>query len=309
MASHNGSRFSVELARSMTASRKTPEALVGELDEAGFTVPEHAVRNWLKGYFLPRSEAAGEVVSAIEQLLGIEPTRLVQSLALDIASGRAFVPGEDRDAYTSMSVPEADEVFDRKFGDTDRVTDWQAELVRVAIEDHITLSPDLRDMRNVVVTWGRVPAAPNPTLHVPVVYDITDIPTNRLLLHSIEGARLAGQKVFEKESGMVNITSRLLLPDDAEPGDLWRVSFTDDSTRSEDINRASERYFQWPLEKYTVRVTFEGEAPEGIEYVFARALGNGRLAEETTTPLELHGDTVEHVEENVRRGIGWVQWA
>lgn len=312
MGAWGESQFAVELNKALAASGKSIDTVLRELDEAGFAVPKHALENWLKGYFLPRSEAAGEVVFALGTILGTTPGLLVQALAVDIASGKSFVPGEGVRSLKAASAEVIDGVLDRKFANSDEETDWASELIRVALEDHITMSEDLRDISHRVITWARVPAAPNPSLNAPVVYEAMDVPTHRRMIYDIEGAQLAGQKVYEMEDGLVNITSRLVLPPDVQPGELHRVAFTCDYGRNSKMNRATERFFPWPLEHYTCRVTFPGIVPEKIEYVFHESVGEGEgpeLLEPQITLLEPSDGVVEIVRDNLPKGIGWVQWA
>lgn len=306
------SEFARELDLAFNERGMTVGRAVRELDVAGFDVPARALENWLRGFFLPRSREVGEVVSALETILGVEPCLLVQALALDIASGKSFVPGEEIRRLSPASPDVIDGVLDRKFAASDAETDWAAEVIREALDDEITLSKDLCAISHRVTTWGRVPAAPNPTLNAPVVYEANEVPTHTRLIYGIEGARLAGQKVYEMEDGLVNVTSRLALPDDAEPGERCRVAFTCDYARSDEMNRATERFFGWPLRHYSLTVRFLGKMPERIEYVFAESLTEGDdpvLGEETATVLEPVDGVVRYLRENNPRGIGYLQWS
>lgn len=312
MGTSTRSGFATKLRDAVAACGKSTQQIVRELDEAGFTVPERALKNWLDGYFLPRSKEAGEVVFALEKVVGVPQSSLVQAVAVDLASGRAFVPGEDARDLAPVTAEVVDGVIDRKFARSDGETDWAAELVRVAIEDEIVVAADFRNLTHKIVTVARVPAVPNPTLNAPVVYEATDVPTHPRLIHGIEGARLAGQKVYEMEDGLVNVTSRLALPDDAEPGERCRVAFTCDYARSDEMNRATERFFGWPLRHYSLTVRFLGKIPERIEYVFAESLTEGDdpvLGEETATVLEPVDGVVRYLRENNPRGIGYLQWS
>lgn len=313
MGDGGASRFACELNKALAASGMSVDDVLRELDRAGFTVPERAFDNWLKGFFLPRSEAAGEVVFTLGNILRVEPSILVQALAVDIASGKSFVPGEDIHSIKAASVEVVGGAIDRKFEDSDKETDWASELIRVALEDHVTFSADMHDVTHRVVTWARVPAAPDPSLNVPVVYEETDIPrAGEEIIYDIEGAVLAGQKVYEVDNGAVNITSRLLLPPDVNPGDLHRVSFTVDWHSTVDLTQSFERSFPWPLERYTCRLTFLGEMPRDIEYVFSESVYDGedsKLSEPQITPLEGRDGVVEVVRENQPKGFGWIQWA
>ena len=302
------SLFAASLQEAFEASGKTIEGLVEELDEAGYTVPPHALTNWMGGNFLPRSEAAGEVVSALERILGISQSQLVKALVADLASGKAFVPGEVLRGLKPASAERVDGVIDRKFAQSDEETDWAAEVIRVRIEDHITVGANFRDIRHGVVTWARVPAAPNPQMNAPVVYEPTDTPASLRLIYGIEGATLAGQKVYEMSGGHVNVTSRLALPGNANPGDLHRVAFASDLVRTEQATRVSERVFAWRLDRYECRVTFEGEVPGNVEYVFVESLGDTEMKDPVRLPVEVNGSEASIVIESHKVGLGWMEW-
>ena len=53
------SLFAKELNRGIEGSGKSIATIVDEFLAAGYAVPERALNNWIKGYFLPRSEASG----------------------------------------------------------------------------------------------------------------------------------------------------------------------------------------------------------------------------------------------------------
>lgn len=311
MGDGGASQFARELNKALAASGMSVDEILRELDRAGFTVPERAFDNWLKGFFLPRSEAAGEVIFTLGIILRVEPSILVQALATDIASGKSFVPGEDIHSMKTASAEVIGGAIDRKFEASDKEIDWAAELIRVALEDHITLSENMRDITHRVITWARVPAAPDPSLNVSMVYWETEVPDHERMIYDIEGAVLAGQKVYEVDDGAVNITSRLVLPPDVNPGDLHRVAFTFDYHITVDYTQTADRSFVWPLEKYTCRLTFLGKMPDNIEYVFSESVNDGedsKLLEPQIIPLEGRDGVVEIVRENQPKGFGWIQW-
>ncbi len=308
MGTSTRSGFATKLRDAVAACGKSTQQIVRELDEAGFTVPERALKNWLDGYFLPRSKEAGEVVFALEKVVGVPQSSLVQAVAVDLASGRAFVPGEDARDLAPVAAEVVDGVIDRKFARSDGETDWAAELVRVAIEDEIVVAADFRNLTHKIVTVARVPAVPNPTLNAPVVYEATDVPTHPRLIHGIEGARLAGQKVYEMDGGQVNVTSRLELPGEVNPGELHRVVFVFDLERSRDIERVSERVFAWPLRTYRCRVVFRGAVPQDIEHVFVDSVGDGESGVEKATRIEAVDGVAEIVRRDCGKGLGWMRW-
>lgn len=304
------SRFACELGLALDACGKSHEGVLVALKGEGFDVPERALENWLKGYFLPRSEASGELVSAIERVLGAEPSSLVQALAADLVSGRSFVPGEDVRSYKPAAAKTIDGVLDQNFARSDEETDWAAECIRVSLEDYLTLSEDLCALTHTVVNWVRVPAAPNPSLNVPVVYEPEDLRIDGRLIYDIEGAELAGQKVYEIADRQVNISSRLTLPFDVNPGELHRVAFSCGYAHTGDTKFAAERLFPWPLEKYTCRIEFLGGVPDGLSYVFQKYDADGEVIEETVMkPLQAENGVVTFEMEDVPTGIGCVRWA
>ena len=303
------SLFAKELNRGIEGSGKSIATIVDEFLAAGYAVPERALNNWIKGYFLPRSEASGEVISVLERILGVDTSLLVHALATDLASGRSFVPGEGAGSLAPVIADVIDGDLDRQFANSDADTDWSCELIRVAIEDYLTLGPGYSEVGQRIVTWARVPAAPNPTINFPIVYEKTDIPEYDRIVYDIEGAKLAGQRVYQQGNGQVNVTSRLVLPADLEPGDICRVALTCGCTRTKEMDRATERFFPWDLEWYSCQATFEGEVPEHIEYVFEEALGDGEMADRVVFPLEPVDGVVKYRREPQPKGIGWVQWS
>ena len=303
------SRFAHELGLALEACGQGLDVVLCSLKAEGFAVPARAFDNWLKGYFLPRSEASGELVSAIERVLGAEPSSLVQALAADLLSGRSFVPGEDVRSYQPASAALVDGVLDQNFTCSDKETDWAAECIRVALEDHLALSEDLCDLTHTVVTWVRVPAAPNPSFNVPVVYEPEDLRIDGRLIYDIEGAELAGQKVYEIAEGQVNITSRLVLPFDVNPGELHRVAFSCGYAHTGDTKFAAERIFPWPLEKYSCHVRFRGRVPEGLEYIFQKYGADGEVVEKTAHPLKVEDGLVKVEITDVPKGIGCLRWS
>ncbi len=306
--SYGNSRFAGELGAAFRRSPLELDAAVKKLAEAGYDVPLRALENWLRGYFLPRSEAAGELVYNLGIVLGAEPEALVRALAVDIASGRSFVPGEDMGGGKARHAEDTQGLGNPRFKQSDADTDWLAEPIRVAVEDHIHVSADLSSLRYRAVLDVRVPAAPNPSISVPLVFGRDDIPTDPRLVRDIEGARIAGQRVYEMRHGLVNVTTRLALPSNLEPGELCRVAYTVDLVREADPNKVFRRYFAWPLRSYKCRVSFEGRVPEGLVFLTTESLDVADIAGAERVELEVVDGVAEYERTDCPTGIGQVEW-
>ena len=88
------SRFASELNALLKETSMSPEGVVRELTKLSFPVPLHTFNYWLRGYFLPRSESAFQIVAILENMFGVTDNRLSNALLQDLSSGASFVPGE-----------------------------------------------------------------------------------------------------------------------------------------------------------------------------------------------------------------------
>ena len=69
------SRFARELNAMLKETSLSAEDITVELTRQGFPLPLRTFSNWLQGYFLPRSDAAFRLVSALESICGVSDNR------------------------------------------------------------------------------------------------------------------------------------------------------------------------------------------------------------------------------------------
>ncbi|MBR6458917.1 MAG: hypothetical protein IKS49_01995 [Actinomycetaceae bacterium] len=297
------SLFASKLNKCLAASSLSAEDVVLELNKYGFPVPQHTFSYWLQGYFLPRSEAAFQLVDVLESVLGVSDASLSDALLVDLSSGLSFVPGENvQTEASSFSVAH------RRFSSVaDDATDWEATVIQKVVRDEVVLSADWKTLTQEVTIFARVPTAPNPFFSFQLYYeDGCECPGREDVFYDLSGVTLKKCDV-SKEDGRTIYIAHFSLPDDVVPGDLYKFSYKWDEKHIVAPNILCNRFVPWSLDFYSCSVTFEGGIPRGIRYVTCENRGDEDVEVPNDIPLVRDGNTVSVSIKNFGNIIGYFE--
>ncbi|MBR6458725.1 MAG: hypothetical protein IKS49_01015 [Actinomycetaceae bacterium] len=285
----------------------SPEEVVRELTMLSFPVPLHTFNYWLRGYFLPRSESAFQLVGILEHILGISDNRLSDALLEDLSSGSSFVPGEFVPSENIAMPPPPKRLEARRFSSTaDESIDWEANIIQKVVRDELYLSADHKYLRYKVTILARVPSVPDPTFFFQILHE-DGITTGREdYFYDISGMSLKKQDVFE-ENGMTICAAQFALPDDVIPGDLHKFSYAWDEKSEEPMVKIGERLLSWTLDFYSFAVTFEGGIPDGVRYVTREPVGDTEIEIPNNIPVMCEGNTLRVSTKNFGSIVGYLE--
>ena len=261
------SQFARELNSALGNNSFSPEIVVKELNRRGFPLPLRTFNYWLQGFFLPRFESTFRLISALENILGVTDSRLSDSLLHDLSTGRYRIP-RDFDRKTIVGTPPKllGNSSERFFTIIDGKVDWSADLVRKAIKDEIRINEDFTEFCHSVTVLGLVPDAPNPSLTISTIYEEGENFLGEDSFYDIKGARV-GKIDSYKEDDVTVYGIQLYLPDGLIPGQLHEISYTWDFETPKPTFKMAERIFPQVLDFYSATLIFDGDVPQGIEYV------------------------------------------
>ncbi|MBR6458723.1 MAG: hypothetical protein IKS49_01005 [Actinomycetaceae bacterium] len=297
------SHFARELNESLRRTSMSPEDVVVELNRRSFPLPLHTFSYWLQGYFLPRSEAAFQLLDILEHILSISDNRLADALLEDLSTGASFVPGEFTEAEAVVASPP-----NMRFSnliDEDTI-DWEANLIQKVVRDEVHLSADLRYARISVTILARVPSVPNPSFFFQLLHE-DGLETGREeYFYDISGMTLKEKDVFE-EDGKTICSAQFVLPDDVIPGDLHKLSYSWDEKSRDPVTRAGVRFIPWILDFYSCKVTFEGGIPDGIRYTTLEQVGDQRVEVPNDIPLIRQRNSLSISAKNFGNRVGYFE--
>ena len=209
------SRFAYELNKLILGTSLSPEDIVVELNRRSFPLPMRTFSYWLQGYFLPRSEAAFQLVAILENILKVSDNRLSDALLEDLSSGASFVPGEFAEVDFAGTPPPTVR-FPATFNET---VDWEANLIQKVVRDEVYLSADHKSARFKATILARVPSVPNPTFFFQLLYKDGIEPGREEIFYDLAGVTVKAKNIVEE--GDVTVCSvEFALPDDVVPGDV-----------------------------------------------------------------------------------------
>lgn len=297
------SLFAKELNKRLVATSLSAEDVVRELNKYGFPVPQHTFSYWLQGYFLPRSEAAFQLVSVLENVLEVVDASLSDALLTDLSSGFSFVPGGNAEVE-ALSASEKHSLFS---DDADDATDWEANAIHKVVRDEVVVSADRKAVTRTVTIFARVPSAPNPSVSFQVVFrDGRDWPGHEDVFYDVTGMTLEKSDVSQK-NGRTIYAARFSLPDNVAPGDLHKLSFKMDGCSRELIDVPCYRFLPWVLNLYSASVTFEGGIPENIRFVTCENRGGEDVEVPNEIPVMRRGNTVSVSIKNFGNIVGYFE--
>ena len=301
------SLFAQEFQRALDSSRLGVQDVAEQLHRYGHSVSMKTFSNWLQGYFLPRHGEAFRLVETLEKTCGVRSGRLRDALLDDLMSGESFVP-EGYKAAQGVRVPKrvGDEKPEKFLEISDSQTNWEEEIIREVIHDQVVLNSGRNHMSNRTTILGRIPNSAAAFLNILLAYEKDEMPEQDSVIYDVQGGEIIEQNVGE-ENGLVNVSTRIKLLNDAVPGALHRVSYTYDALATNTFAYVADRDFAFPLAFYSCSVTFEGEVPDNIEYVFSLS-GEGEKKTEIVTSLTPIENTVRVSYGNAFNGIGCVRW-
>lgn len=313
MGSSSVSLFARELNKCLKASHLSPADVVASLNDDGFPVTDKTFSYWLKGYFLPRSEAAFQVVASLEDICSIPANTLSNALLYDLSSGKAFVPGESLSSEVidlpAVKTPaKIAGYLDDYFDAVEEATDWQADMIRRVIKDEIRISDDCKTAIHKTTNIALIPQVPNPSMTVSWIYEEGDSPLDGEYVLDVQGAYIRQQKVEEK-GGIVTFSMSLAIDDaDIVPGQLHTISYTWGNTYSKRRNRIGGRVFPWELDFYSCTVIFEETPPALVEYVVLPPYEDSENDPLMVTPLEIRNNMVQMSAMHFGEVIGYVRY-
>lgn len=309
MKNGTGSLFSQELQEALKQSKVSVQDAVQLLNNYGHAVPMKTFLYWLEGYFLPRHVDAFLLVETLERIFGIRDSGLRNALLDDLASAKSFVPPEYRTTQGALQPHKVGDDREKYLESSDDKTDWDEEIIREVIHDAVTINAERDYIHHRTTIFGRVPSGPAAFLNFPIIYEgEEEKPEPEKILYDVRGGKIVEQTLYE-EDGILNVATRLALSDETISGALHRISFTSDFCNPNGYTRVAERFFAFPLAFYSCTVTFEGEVPDTIEYVFSTSdERRGRVKDTSVTPLVPIGNTVRVSRGNVFSGTGCVRW-
>lgn len=312
MNSSSASLFARELNKYLETTHLSPADAVATLNEEGFPVTHKTFSYWLQGYFLPRSEAAFQMVTILENMYSIPGNVLSNALLYDLSSGKAFVPGESlsSEVIDLQAVKTPAKIaghLDDYFEDVEETTDWQADLIRRVVKDEIRVSDDYRTAIHKTTNIALIPQVPNPSLKVAWIYEEGDKPLGEEYVMDVQGGYISQQSVEEKD-GIVTFSMSLAVDDDVIPGQLHTISYTWGNTYGKPRNRIGGRIFPWELDFYSCTVIFEGRPPALVEYVVLPPYEDEVEDPVVVTPLEIRNNMVQMSAGNFGEVSGYIRY-
>lgn len=303
------SLFTQELKVALERSRIHVQDVAQQLSNDGHAVPMKTFLYWLEGYFLPRHDDAFLLVKTLEKIFGIKDGSLRHALVADLSSGQSFVPEEYREAQGVAMPNKVGDDREKYLETSDSQTDWDEEIIREVVHDEIVVNAECNYIRHRTTIFGRVPSGSAAFLNFPIIFEEKEEkPEPEKIIYDIHGGKIVEQTMHE-EGDILTVNTRLALCDGTVSGALYRISFTSDFRVLGGFTRAVERFFSFPLAFYSCSITFEGDVPDDIEYVFfLYDEEKDEKKDMSITPLTAIGNTVRVLRGNVFNGTGYVRW-
>lgn len=300
----SSSRFASDLKMAIAISGKSLDDIARELVSHKIRTTPEALHAWETGEVLPRPKTSERAITALEEVLELTPGTLLTSFSRDLEDGAA------KPDYSGVSSHYANELVFENFHRIDENTNWDHEVYREELNESILVSDDFRKIRQRVRVGVRVPYGKHGVLHVSTFWDNTAPPSaDDIGVYEIEGA-IVGETTTERNSEGTAKTTTLILPDDAQPGDLHYISYEHHFISKTAQNSTAQRAFSWHLNTYSCTVSFMGRTPENIEWVLTSVDTNSFSAQKNiyTRPLTPMGNTVTVSVNDIEDVIGVIRW-
>lgn len=304
MSAYERSYFARELNRMLEETGMSAKEIVEQVNQMAFPLPERTFTYWLQGYFLPRSDSAFQLVSALESIGGILDHRLSDALLQDLSSGDSFVPGESGQSELIATPPLIEVGRVRRFAVADKAIDWGANLIQKVVRDEVTINADHTLMRHKATVLARVPSVPNPTLVVQILHEDGATQDGEDFFYDLVGIDLKKQDVYDIDGATVH-AAQFALPDDVVPGDLHSLSYSWNEVSPQSFERICDRYFPWILDFYSCVVTFEGDVPQSLRYVTLIPMDDKEIEVPCDIPVIRDGNRVSLSAKNFGNIIGY----
>lgn len=301
--------FAGELQAALERSHMHAQDVVQQLSNYGHAIPMKTFLYWLDGYFLPRHDDAFALVETLERIFGMRDSSLRHALVADLSSGKSFVPEEYKVAQGVALPNKVGDDREKYLEVSDSQTDWDEEIIREVVHDGIIINAERNYIRHRTTIFGRIPSASAAFLNFPIIYEEKEEkPETEKMLYGIYGGKIVEQTTHE-EGDILTVNTRLALSSEAISGALHQISFTSDFRTTNCFTRAVERFFSFPLAFYSCSVTFEGDVPDNIEYVFSISDEDNDTEENVSImPLIPIENTVRVSLGDVLGATGYVRW-
>lgn len=300
----HSSRFASDLKMAIAISSKSLDDITHELLSYKIRTTPEALHAWETGEVLPRPKTSERAITALEEILDLTPGTLLTSFSHDLDQGTT------EPDYSGVSSHYSNELVFENFHHIDEQTDWDHEVYREELNENIMVSDDFRKIRQRVRVGVRVPYNKRGTLHVSTFWDNTSRPSaDDIGVYEIEGA-IVGETTTELSDEGTAKTTTLILPDDAQPGDLHYISYEHQFISRIAQNSTAQRAFSWHLNAYSCTVSFMGRTPKNIEWVLTSVDTNSFSSQKSiyTRPLTPMGNTVTVSVNNIEDAMGLIKW-
>lgn len=283
--------------------------IVELLEERGRTCTPATLSYWQSGKSLPRRASSARLLPDLEEILELEAGSLSEALARDLGTHDSGQGARSAPETSAQTNPFFDIETDTKPGlrVSSQEMSFEREAERIALIDHITISPDYCTATERITIVARPHRLGGGTLH----FGFHLIPGSKFAEEGIDAMELYGarvsQVVMADESSIVVAAE---LPESTSPDMLHQISYVNREVSSTPFTETNERMFPWPLRHFSCQVAFEGELPDSIEWVRAgvEELEHGTRKVATISPLELYGNTVQVSMEDVSTGSTYITW-
>lgn len=299
------SRFASDLKMAIAVSGKSLDDIARELLPYRIRTTAEALHAWESGEVLPRAKTSEHAITALEEILDLIPGTLLSSFSHDLENTTTDF---DR---RGVSGHYSNELVFENFHHIDENTNWSGEVHREELNENILVSADFCKIRQSVRTGVRVPYDKRGTLHVSTFWDADAPPpaAEDIGVYEISGA-IVGETTTEHSSEGTAKTTALILPEDAQPGDLHYISYEHRFSSRIAQKSTAQRAFSWHLNTYSCTVTFLGRIPDNIEWILTSVDANSFSAQKNiyARPLTPMGNTVTVSVSNIEDAMGIIKW-